>query len=220
MSSKGRDREKNLTKDRYFTDTYFRIQELYSASHQIHDIHSFSPDTVMEIGKGNGFVSTYLKMGGIDVVTVDINPNLEPDICADIQDIPQHLAGRTFDLVSCCEVLEHLPFAEFEQSLDVIAQAAPNAYISIPHNMRRVGLLMFLDLPKIPRQQIDLSFRLPVRRKPLEEHYWELSSSPECSVDAVTRILQRYYDRIEQGYYEMFTFHHYFKCYGSRYFSG
>ena len=54
---------------------------------------------------GNGFVSTYLRRPGLRITTADINPVLEPYICATLDVVYGHIALPT-DLLICCKVLE------------------------------------------------------------------------------------------------------------------
>ena len=49
--------------------------------HQIHYIWSLAPQSVLEIGVGNSFVSNYLRQRGVNVFTLDIDASLRPD-CA------------------------------------------------------------------------------------------------------------------------------------------
>ena len=61
------------------------------------------------IGVGDGLVPFYLKeVLGIKVTTCDIDPELQPDIVADVRNLP--CADASYDAVAVFEVLEHLPF--------------------------------------------------------------------------------------------------------------
>jgi protein-L-isoaspartate O-methyltransferase len=62
---------------------------------KIHEIDKLKPKDILEIGLGDGFVSSFLKRAGYDVTTVDINPALEPDICAPLDQMSNHLRARS-----------------------------------------------------------------------------------------------------------------------------
>ncbi len=63
------------------------MPQLCSFAHQLNFIHSMSPKSAIEIGLGNGFVSSYLRRVGVPITTVDINPSLEDDICASVAEV-------------------------------------------------------------------------------------------------------------------------------------
>ena len=103
----GAEREATLPREFYMGAGALTPEHLHSLSFQILQIARLQPRRVLEVGIGNGFVSTYLRQMGIEVVTADINPALAPDVCAPLHELPERLAGQRFDVVSCCEVLEH-----------------------------------------------------------------------------------------------------------------
>ena len=97
----------------YYEIAYDSKGRFYSYWHQIYEIIKLRPNKLLEIGKGNGFVSGYLKEKRIDLKTLDINVKLNPDIVGNVLDIP--LVDDAVDVVSCCEVLEHLPYKLFQK---------------------------------------------------------------------------------------------------------
>ncbi|MCH7850447.1 MAG: class I SAM-dependent methyltransferase, partial [Nanoarchaeota archaeon] len=65
---------------------------------------------ILEVGAGSKVVSWWLKNLGYEVITVDNNPDIEPDVVADISSLP--FEDNAFDLVLAAEILEHLDFNE------------------------------------------------------------------------------------------------------------
>lgn len=91
-----------------------------------------SPETVLEIGVGNRMVSDYLIRRGIAVTTCDLLDYLEPDVVADVRDLP--LEDNTFDLVMACQVLEHLEWGDVSIALKEMARVSrKDVLISVPH---------------------------------------------------------------------------------------
>ncbi|MFX0134714.1 MAG: methyltransferase domain-containing protein [Candidatus Hodarchaeota archaeon] len=73
--------------------------------------------SILEIGPGNKIIYDILSKMGYDVKTMDINSQTNPDIIADIRD-PGGFINESFDLILCCQVLEHLPYSDFHNTLE------------------------------------------------------------------------------------------------------
>jgi hypothetical protein len=210
--SKGHQRESNLSRDMYFSDEYFSLSQLTSFAHQLNHIWMMRPTSVVEVGIGNGFVSTFLKRAGLAVTTVDINPALEPDYCMPLGDAAKVLKKST-DLVVCCEVLEHMPLDELISNLDALRAMGRRLYLTLPNSYRTFGLGGVLSLPKVAALPIDINFDIPFKRK-LEgsPHYWEVGSSDECSVQSIKKLLMTRYDSVVTGRFVLNPYHIYFCC--------
>jgi len=72
----------------YFRKEYDKKSRFISYWHQINEIIKLNPKRVLEIGVGNGFISKYLKERGVNVITLDIDKRLNPDVTGSILDIP------------------------------------------------------------------------------------------------------------------------------------
>lgn len=207
MLTRGENREKSLARDEYFNDGYFALPQLISQSQQIHDIRAMCPKNVLEVGPGNGFVSTFLRRAGFDVMTADINPALEPDICAPLAEIPQHLDGRRFDLVVCCEVLEHMPFEQFEPNIKTLRSLGDRLYMTLPNYKKAFGIGGLLRLPRIPYKAFSWYFTFRQNRKLTDQHFWEVDYSPECRISEIVSILKRHYPSVKTERYALNAYH-------------
>lgn len=213
--NKGRQREENLSRDVYFSDGYFAPSQLWSFCEQIRHIRQFSPASFLEIGPGNGFVSTFFRTMGITVRTADVNPALKPDIVAPVQDLWRHVSPNEFPLIVCCEVLEHIPFDEFPDLIRQISSLAPDLFLTLPVYGRRIGFGGLVRLPKV-NAWFGSWLRLPIRERGLEPmHFWELDYRPETSRQAVRQLLQRHYSQVSTGFFTANPTHYYFSCRGS-----
>lgn len=210
FASKGKDREAGLGRDAYFSDGYFSLHQLCSFAHQINLIYSLGPHSFLEVGMGNGFISTYFKNSGIDVTTVDINPELKPDICCDLQSLASILSG-SFDAVSCCEVLEHMPWQHFDENISVLRKYSKNLFLTLPYGRRVFGVGGFSRLPR--NKIVGFWFTLPILKKALpSEHFWELDYSRETTIKAVLGVLGKYYSNVNHGIFQLNPYHRYFIC--------
>lgn len=163
--ARGTDRERDLVRETYFSDSYFSMPQLCSFAHQLNFIHSMKPESAIEIGVGNGFVSTFLKRAGVPVITADINPALDPDICAPLAEVRMHL-DQPSDLVICCEVLEHMPLEELDANLDHLRGLGERLFLTLPNSLRSWGFSGFSFLPKLGTRLFDLNIDFP-RKRPL-----------------------------------------------------
>lgn len=139
--------------------------------HQIDETMRLQPQNILIVGKGDGIVAEVLKEYVPELSTLDFDPALKPDIVASVEKIP--LADGGFDVVVCCEVLEHLPFEKFAGNLAELARVSRrHVVLSLPHFGPRTQL--FLKLPLLP--EIRLAFKIPVPLRHLYngEHYWEI----------------------------------------------
>ena len=107
--------EKQVDKEHYFSEKYLTKERFLSYYYQVKPILELKPKTILEIGKGNGIVSNTLKQAGFKVTTADIAEDLKPDKICSIDELSKCFKENSFDLVLCCEVLEHLPFNMFDK---------------------------------------------------------------------------------------------------------
>jgi hypothetical protein len=210
--ARGRIREVGLPRSAYFTDEYFSLPQLFSLAHQIHAIYKCKPSSVLEVGLGNGFVSTFLRRAGLPVTTVDVNPELSPDICSGIDKLVEAVEG-TFDLVVCCEVLEHLPIEDLDPSLDQLRAVGKRLFLTLPTSHRPVGFGGLLRLPKLGARMVNLNFDIPIRRSlGGGPHFWEVGYDSTCTRSAIKKRLSKRFTEVRSGRFALNPYHMYFYC--------
>jgi 2-polyprenyl-3-methyl-5-hydroxy-6-metoxy-1,4-benzoquinol methylase len=111
----------------------------------------------------------------VAVDTLDINGAVNPTLVGSVTHVP--CADATYDVVSCCQVLEHLPFDEFEPALTELHRISRGRMVlSLPDLERRYPF--FLSLPKIG--PVKFLLELPrLRRMPWTfngEHHWNIGT--------------------------------------------
>jgi len=164
-----------VTPDHY-SQNYDTKERFCSYWHQIQEITTCNPKTVLEIGIGNGFVSEYLRKTGFNVTTSDLDGRLHPNVASTVLNIP--FAEAAFDVVACFELLEHLPFEKFENAIKEMRRVSVSFVIlSIPESTQAYRLL--LQLPKIGEFKKLLT--IPALKKPEHsfdvQHYWEIGKA-------------------------------------------
>ena len=159
--------------DHYFSKGYDSKERFCSYWHQIEEILSLKPSEVLEIGIGNRFISKYLRERGVNIVTLDIDKELKPDIVGSVLDIP--FQDKSFQLVACYELLEHLPYRDTAKALSEISRVSKEYIILSLPDVDRVYRI-YLHIPKIG----EIKRLVPLLRikKPIHrfdgEHYWEI----------------------------------------------
>lgn len=157
----------------YFKTSYLTVRRFASYACQLSEIVALRPQTILEIGIGNGILSYLLRKVGVQVTTLDINPLLEPDIVGSVVSVPSE--PNAFDVVACFQVLEHLPFDTFPTALQELHRIVRrHAVISLPDATRHIRVS--LHLPGIG----DFRFMTQLRFVPARPHifwnghYWEI----------------------------------------------
>ncbi len=130
--------------------------------------------TVLEIGLGNKLVSDYLNRRRIRVYELDLMLDIAPDAVGNVTAIP--FRANSFDLVMCCQVLEHLPYDQFAPTLAELSRVASHdVLISLPDNSHALSISLTqwgFDQRNI---LIDLSRIIPRGEFiPYTHHHWEI----------------------------------------------
>jgi hypothetical protein len=184
------DRPIQVAPDHYDFEKYDDRERWMSYWHQLRVVLADKPRTVLEVGPGSGVFRSYLQNVGVEVKTVDIDPSRKPDFVADITRLDETLpAGVVFDTVCAFQVLEHLPFDQFEACLAGIARRArSHVFLSLPLRGWRIRLGLWFGESFYT---IGHKFRLPWTLKRCPEHYWELGKG--FSPGKITTILEKYF---------------------------
>jgi hypothetical protein len=207
----GGQREAELKRQAYFSEHYFSLIQLITFAQKIHDIHQLTPKNIIEISIDNGFTSSFLKSSRHDSTTCDIDAHLNPDIVSPVQKLPEILSDKRFGLAVCCEVLEHIPFSEFESATEPLAKISSRLYLTLPNYSKFFGFNGLFDVPRF-RRLFNFGIFLPIPRKSTPEHFWELGSTPETSVKEILKVIKRHFPSITHRTYRLNRYHHVFIC--------
>jgi len=162
---------------------------------QVRTVLECQPRTVLEVGIGNGTVSCLLRSRGLDVTTFDVDERLRPDLVGSVHTLADLVPPRSFDLVLCAEVLEHLPFEMLPScARGLAAVARQHVVIGIPGFLReqRWGIALELRLPRFRRAlKLGMDYPLPDWPGPDSEHYWAADHKP-YTLRTIIREIERY----------------------------
>ena len=129
------------------------------------------PESVLEVGVGDGFFGNYLRRLGVDYRSIDLVAGLKPDVAASVAQLP--LKSASFDVVCAFQVLEHLPWAQVPDAVAELKRVAKHrVVISLPH--AGPYLQISLKLPLFPPLRAVAKLPWPIRHRPDPEHFWEV----------------------------------------------
>jgi SAM-dependent methyltransferase len=154
---------------------------------QLKEALAENPSSVLEVGVGERVFGSYIKENtGASYTSVDIAPDLEPDRVASVLALP--FPDKSFDAVCAFEVLEHLPFEDFEKAVSELCRVARNRVcISLPHFGPMLSFS--LKIPFLP--EIRLAWKIPFPKKHVfnGQHYWEVGKRgfPPSRIRSVLR---------------------------------
>ena len=161
------------TPQHYFSINYDVKARFVSYWHQINEVTLLNPKEVLEIGIGNKFFTNYLMDRGYKITTLDIDHLLEPDIVGNILTLP--FFNNSFQIVSSFEVLEHLPYSNFQVALRELNRVSSSHIIlSLPDTTPIYRF--YLELPRIRpiKMMIKHPFPRPIIHHYDGQHYWEI----------------------------------------------
>lgn len=207
--------KKQVKKEHYLNSGYDDIFRFLSYQHQAELVLQTKPNSVIEIGVGNKTLANYLKTMKVKITTCDIDKDLDPDVVGDILNLP--FKDNSFDTVVAFEVLEHLPFENFDKALGELSRVSKkNVIISLPYPCIHFSFaIKFPLINKIIKNPIpNVSLRIPKFYKNHSfdgEHYWELGKK-NYSKKIIRTHLEKLFTIEKESHPLMNPYHEFFTC--------
>jgi SAM-dependent methyltransferase len=165
-------------------------------------------ETALDVATGGGHVARRLREAGVNVVTLDPAPGMQPDVVSRGEDLP--FADRSFDVVACRVAAHH--FEDVEKAVDEMARVSRDRVIVLdnlflderaeeadrvrdPSHVRNYTEQEWRELFRSSGLRIEDARRLA---KPIEVEPWlERAGTPEGDARRVRELLS---DRVEEGW--------------------
>jgi ubiquinone/menaquinone biosynthesis C-methylase UbiE len=165
-------------------------------------------ETALDVATGGGHVARRLRKAGINVVSVDPAPGMEPDVVSRGEDLP--FADGSYDVVACRVAAHH--FEDVEKALSEMARVSRDRVIVVdnlflddraeeadrvrdPSHIRNYTEKEWRELFESAGLRVEEVRRLP---KQIEIEPWlERAGTPAADADRVRELLA---DRIEDGW--------------------
>lgn len=185
----------------YYKRHAFNPLRIESITEQLRQICYTGYSNILEIGVGIGFLKHCLKLfPEVSLTTLDIAEDLRPDHVGSVTNMP--FSDGQFDVVVCCEVLEHLPFMDFPPALKEIKRVARHKVIlSLPDRTRHFGIAVCFA--RLGWFMLEWN---PPRRKTAHrelelggEHCWEIGCKGTLAKDVVREIKEAGF-KVEKQY--------------------
>lgn len=197
---------KQVEKLHYEFSRYMDKARWNSVWHQVDEIVKLQPGSVLEVGPGPGLFKVVASRLGLNIETLDVDPELEPNHVGSATEMP--LADESYDVVCAFQVLEHLPYERSLQAFSEMARVSRrHVVISLP-DAKPMWRYQF-HVPKLGSRDFLVSRPMsqPLEHRFDGEHYWEVSKKGYelarvakdlgkiCKVNRTYRVLENPYHR-------------------------
>ena len=198
---------KQVDKEAYNFHSYSHPDRWVSYYHQLDSVLADSPQNILEVGVGDGVLRDYIKSNTpIAYTSIDVAEDLRPDVIGSVTKMP--FTDASYDVVCAFEVLEHLPFEEFEKALGEMKRVSRGkVVISLPH----FGPPLQLSF-KIPLlREIRFSWKVPFPKTHVfnGQHYWEIGKKGYAPA-RIRAIIERHFTITKEFIPFESQYHHFF----------
>ncbi len=198
---------KQVDKDSYNFHSYSHPDRWVSYYHQLDSVLGLSPHNILEVGVGDGVTRDYIRSNTtIPYTSIDIAEDLHPDIVGSVTALP--FADASYDVVCAFEVLEHLPFEEFEKALREMKRVSRrHVVISLPHFGPPVQFMFKIPFFRAIKFSVKIPYAQPHRFN--GQHYWEIGKKGYAP-SKIRAILERHFTITKEFIPFESQYHHFF----------
>lgn len=172
--------------EHYNSKEYNSVERFSSYAHQLRLISNLQVESILEVGPGNFLIADALKRRGYAVTTCDFDPELGADVTGDVRNLP--FQDGEFDLVTACQVLEHIPLTDFDQAFgELIRVARQYVIVSFPRACSEAWIIWRMPFLRSisGRNFFEICLSIPRKFRGFphhSQHYWEIGRSTPLRV--------------------------------------
>ena len=141
---------------------------------------------------------------------MDFDKELEPDIIGDVRSFSNCIEKESYDIVLCCQVLEHIPRNEFVSALEQIESILNKEgtfVLSLPQRVAQFQIRV--DIPKIHFKINKSIAKFKNTNFQFDgEHYWEVETKGCRKKEILKEIAELF--TIEHSYIVFENVYHWF----------
>jgi hypothetical protein len=155
---------------------YLRPSRIEAYLEQYRLVHQYLPDSILEIGRGAGVFDFLVHQAGFQNCSIDIDISTKPNVVASVCSLP--FKDRSFGMVFCCQVLEHLTFDSFTSTLQELMRICSSVLvISFPDYRKHLRFGITIPGWKFQRIISIPNTGLPISIESNHHHYWGIGHS-------------------------------------------
>ncbi|MFZ5806905.1 MAG: class I SAM-dependent methyltransferase [Verrucomicrobiota bacterium] len=196
----------------YLCSHYDSSERWISYWYQIQAICRINPQSVLEAGCGSSVFSRYVRENlKLALTTFDIDSALKPDVVGDLKNIKDYFSEKSFDCVCLFQVLEHLPFEDFELVLRQLTRISRRyILLSLPFNGASFFLKIIFGTNSLSHS---MGFKIPMRKrwKFDGQHYWEIGALG-YPLRRIIQTLNRHCAIRRHYFCKEHPYHYFFEC--------
>jgi len=195
-----------VTKQHYSFSSYLNLPRWYSYWNQIDECIKLKPNSVLIIGVGDNIVAKILSDNIAVVHTFDIDQTLNPTFCGNLLEI-QNIISQRYDVILCCQVLEHLPYENFEAVLLQLSHLSKFLILSLPYCHHK---LIDFNLSLL-KYKFNINLSIPRFYKQWNfdgQHYWEIGCKG-YGLKKINQSIQKFF-HLNNRYQSRINSYHYF----------
>lgn len=183
---------KQINKSHYDFQKYMHMARWSCYYIQIKEVLALNPQTVLEIGPGDGLFGWYVQKNGISYTSCDHADDISSNAKANLGFEPLPFADNSFDVVCAFQVLEHIPFDKVPMALSELSRVSKK-FVALDIPQYSFHFQFVFKVPLLPYISKHFVVPRPIKNKFDGFHYWEISKKG-FSVKKVRNLINEYFN--------------------------
>lgn len=163
---------KQVERSHYRYADYQSAARFSSYYYQLEAALELEPETLVEIGVGDGTFLSLARNQGLNAYGLDFDRGLSPSVCGSALQLP--FRGESVDVFAAFQVMEHLPFDDLEAAArEMFRCCRKGAVISLPE-FGNSSIILNIPLVRHIAMALPKVFPFSPRHRFDGQHHWEI----------------------------------------------